>query len=155
VKGLLSYHRGAIRILNREGLEAIACDCYPIIKRLYANLYRGEGLLPNTDGNRFASGGGRGRGADCGEGVVALGGGAPRPWDLPRAMELGGAAEVFGRGEAGEFAEVVDEVCLVGIAEVEGELRAVEGLAGVEAFEQLVKTKAADDPFGKMLQRRH
>lgn len=53
VKGLLSYHRGAIRILNREGLEAIACDCYPIIKRLYANLYRGDGLLPNTDGNRL------------------------------------------------------------------------------------------------------
>ena len=64
-------------------------------------------------------------------------------------MELGGAAEVLGRGEASEFAEVVDEVCLVGIAEVEGELRAVEGLAVVEAFEQLVKTKAADDPFGR------
>jgi CRP-like cAMP-binding protein len=41
-KGLLSYHRGTIRIVSRAGLEAIACDCYPIVRRLYANLYRRE-----------------------------------------------------------------------------------------------------------------
>ena len=41
-KGLVSYHRGTIRIVSRAGLEAIACDCYPIVQRLYANLYRRE-----------------------------------------------------------------------------------------------------------------
>jgi CRP-like cAMP-binding protein len=51
-KDLISYSRGTIRILNREGLEAIACDCYPIIKRLYANLYRREGMPANTNADR-------------------------------------------------------------------------------------------------------
>ena len=36
---LISYSRGRVRILNRDGLEAITCDCYQITKSLYANLY--------------------------------------------------------------------------------------------------------------------
>jgi CRP-like cAMP-binding protein len=37
---LIRYTRGTIRILDGPGLEAITCDCYAIIKRLYDNLYR-------------------------------------------------------------------------------------------------------------------
>jgi hypothetical protein len=37
--GLIEYQRGQIKILNRDDLEAAACDCYPITKQLLANLY--------------------------------------------------------------------------------------------------------------------
>jgi CRP-like cAMP-binding protein len=30
--GLINYHRGRIQISNREGLESVACECYPNIK---------------------------------------------------------------------------------------------------------------------------
>jgi Mn-dependent DtxR family transcriptional regulator len=29
--GLISYHRGAVAILKREGLEEIACECYAAV----------------------------------------------------------------------------------------------------------------------------
>lgn len=35
---LISYSRGQIKILNRAGLEAIACKCYRIVKEEYDNL---------------------------------------------------------------------------------------------------------------------
>jgi CRP-like cAMP-binding protein len=38
--GLIEYHRGTVKILNRENLEAAACDCYRVTKNLYANLYK-------------------------------------------------------------------------------------------------------------------
>jgi hypothetical protein len=38
--GLIEYHRGKVSILNRENLEAAACDCYQVTKHLYANLYK-------------------------------------------------------------------------------------------------------------------
>lgn len=33
--GLISYHRGQITILNRSGLEAVACNCYANDLRIY------------------------------------------------------------------------------------------------------------------------
>jgi CRP-like cAMP-binding protein len=38
--GLIEYSRGKVRILNRAGLEAAACDCYGVIRELYLNLYQ-------------------------------------------------------------------------------------------------------------------
>jgi CRP-like cAMP-binding protein len=38
--GLIEYQRGRVKILNRENLEAAACDCYQVTKQLYANLYK-------------------------------------------------------------------------------------------------------------------
>jgi Mn-dependent DtxR family transcriptional regulator len=33
--GLISYRRGNMRILNREGLEAACCECYETTKSFY------------------------------------------------------------------------------------------------------------------------
>jgi CRP-like cAMP-binding protein len=33
--GLITYRRGLIRVIDREGLEAASCECYDIIKALY------------------------------------------------------------------------------------------------------------------------
>jgi Mn-dependent DtxR family transcriptional regulator len=40
--GLIQYHRGAITVLDRRGLEAAACECYRVIRDRY------EDLLPCT-----------------------------------------------------------------------------------------------------------
>jgi len=37
--GLIGYQRGHIEVLDRVGLEALACECYQIIKRDYEHLY--------------------------------------------------------------------------------------------------------------------
>ena len=37
--GAIEYRRGEIHIVDREGLEAIACECYEIIKGEYDRLY--------------------------------------------------------------------------------------------------------------------
>jgi CRP-like cAMP-binding protein len=54
-RGLIRYSRGTIRILNREGLEAITYYCYPITKRLHANLYSRNGKAAGMNGNRSSS----------------------------------------------------------------------------------------------------
>jgi Mn-dependent DtxR family transcriptional regulator len=33
-RGLIKYRRGEILVLDRKGLEAAACRCYPIIRAL-------------------------------------------------------------------------------------------------------------------------
>jgi CRP-like cAMP-binding protein len=37
--GFIRYRRGQITILDREGLESAACECYTVIKREYERLY--------------------------------------------------------------------------------------------------------------------
>ena len=37
--GLIEYRRGHIHILDRERMESVACECYPIVRDLAANLY--------------------------------------------------------------------------------------------------------------------
>ena len=37
---LIEYRRGHIHILNRKGLEAVACDCYSIVQELHEGLYQ-------------------------------------------------------------------------------------------------------------------
>jgi CRP-like cAMP-binding protein len=34
-QGLIAYHRGELRVCNREGLEAVACSCYATGRRAY------------------------------------------------------------------------------------------------------------------------
>ncbi|WP_260740474.1 Crp/Fnr family transcriptional regulator [Tunturiibacter lichenicola] len=38
-KGLIAYSRGQLKILNRGKLELTACECYPIVKKLFNGLY--------------------------------------------------------------------------------------------------------------------
>jgi CRP-like cAMP-binding protein len=39
-RGLIRYRRGVITIVDREGLEAAACDCYELISKEYDRLLR-------------------------------------------------------------------------------------------------------------------
>lgn len=36
--GMINYHRGNIKIINREALEESSCECYQVIKNEYARL---------------------------------------------------------------------------------------------------------------------
>jgi CRP-like cAMP-binding protein len=36
--GLIRYRRGGIRVLDRAGLEAAACECYGVVRRQYDRL---------------------------------------------------------------------------------------------------------------------
>ena len=38
--GLIEYRRGRVRIIDREGLEDTACECYKVTKELYESLYQ-------------------------------------------------------------------------------------------------------------------
>lgn len=38
--GLIEYKRGTVHIVDRKRLEAAACDCYGVTKKLYSNLYK-------------------------------------------------------------------------------------------------------------------
>ncbi|MFL9710056.1 Crp/Fnr family transcriptional regulator [Methylobacillus sp. Pita1] len=37
-QGLISYSRGHIHVLNRPGLERMACECYQVVRQAYASL---------------------------------------------------------------------------------------------------------------------
>ena len=36
--GLIRYHRGRIKVLNRPGLEARSCECYQVVKTEFDRL---------------------------------------------------------------------------------------------------------------------
>ena len=36
--GLIRYHRGAIEVLDRPGLEAASCECYDVVRREFHRL---------------------------------------------------------------------------------------------------------------------
>jgi len=38
--GLIEYHRGQVHILDRASLERIACECYPVTRKLFTSLYK-------------------------------------------------------------------------------------------------------------------
>jgi CRP-like cAMP-binding protein len=38
--GIIGYSRGKIHIDSREALESVACECYPIIAKLFHSLYK-------------------------------------------------------------------------------------------------------------------
>jgi CRP-like cAMP-binding protein len=37
--GVIEYRRGKINILDREGLEDAACECFTVTQRLFKSLY--------------------------------------------------------------------------------------------------------------------
>jgi CRP-like cAMP-binding protein len=39
-RGLITYTRGNIQLLDANGLEAVACECYGVVKRMYRRSYR-------------------------------------------------------------------------------------------------------------------
>jgi CRP-like cAMP-binding protein len=39
-RGLIEYARGSIKIVDRIGLENASCECYPVTRRLLANIYK-------------------------------------------------------------------------------------------------------------------
>lgn len=47
-RGLIHYSRGRIHVSDPEGLEQVACECYPTIHELYGSFYCGAPELENT-----------------------------------------------------------------------------------------------------------
>jgi CRP-like cAMP-binding protein len=45
-KGLIRYHRGRIAVLDRPRLEALACECYAVVKGVYERLLPEPGYRP-------------------------------------------------------------------------------------------------------------
>ena len=41
--GLIEYRRGEVKILDRESLENVACECYAFTRKVLRNLYAGNG----------------------------------------------------------------------------------------------------------------
>jgi CRP-like cAMP-binding protein len=54
-RGLISYTRGNIHILDRDGVEAVTCGCYSITKSLHAALY-GRDVTSGSNRSDFTAG---------------------------------------------------------------------------------------------------
>lgn len=39
-RGLITYTRGNIQLLDPKGLESTACECYEAVKQMYRRSYR-------------------------------------------------------------------------------------------------------------------
>lgn len=52
-QGLIHYSRGRIHISDPEGLENVACECYPMVRDLYNSFYCGA---PELEQTKFAAG---------------------------------------------------------------------------------------------------
>jgi hypothetical protein len=59
--GLIEYSRGRVKILDRDHLESAACDCYKIIKELFANLYQQDLVASVEHGTRMGQNSADGR----------------------------------------------------------------------------------------------
>lgn len=44
--GLIDYYRGAIKIIDRQGLVEMTCECYPVVKAEFDNLYPSAAATP-------------------------------------------------------------------------------------------------------------
>jgi CRP-like cAMP-binding protein len=52
--GIIEYHRGAIRVEDRERMEQAACECYPVVHRFYQDMYHGVPVMAQAgDGARL------------------------------------------------------------------------------------------------------
>jgi CRP-like cAMP-binding protein len=40
--GLIEYHRGRVKIVDSDGLEEAACDCYRVVRDLRSDVYNGN-----------------------------------------------------------------------------------------------------------------
>jgi Mn-dependent DtxR family transcriptional regulator len=41
-KGLIRYHRGHVQILEQQGLEAVSCECFRVLREEYDRLLGGK-----------------------------------------------------------------------------------------------------------------
>ncbi len=53
--GLVQHERGAMRVLDRPRLEAVACECYEAVQRRFAWLMDAEGSIRNSAAHRPVS----------------------------------------------------------------------------------------------------
>jgi CRP-like cAMP-binding protein len=53
--GLIHYSRGHIAVLDRQQLEAQACECYAVVKREYDRLFPIEDTIGNAGAHAFAA----------------------------------------------------------------------------------------------------
>lgn len=37
-KRFITYERGHVRVIDRQGLERFVCECYPVVKEFFDNL---------------------------------------------------------------------------------------------------------------------